>query len=323
MGKTTLLRQLPDRLRESYSTVYLDGQGLAIDGGATTFFHGIAVEIAAALGLDEPSRAAFASEPAAAFARDFLPAALRAAAPRRLLLLFDEMEELELRVAAGRLEREAFAYLRHLMHHHDRVALIFVGTHPPHELRPQYWAHFFNAALHRHLGSLDAAAARQLIFGPVEGRLAVDDLAIDRVLQLTGRHPYFIQLYCHTLVRAANRERRGHIILEHVDTVLDEVLEQGEAHLVDMANGLTAAERIVLAALLARPRGDVAVVGRQQEECLEEGEISEAARRLIDREILQIGLADHDGRPTRYSWQCELFAIWLARRGPGDFGAAG
>lgn len=321
MGKTTLLRQLPDRLRDNYRTVHLDIQGLAVDGGIASFFYDIASEIAAQLELEESPPERFATNPTAVFTHEFLPKALAAVTPRRLLLLFDEMEELELRVTAGKLEREIFAYLRHLMHHHDKIALIFVGTHRPSELKPQYWAHFFNAALHRRLGCLDAAAARQLIVGPLDGRLVYDDLAIDRVLQLTGRHPYFIQLYCHTLVRAARRECRTHVILEHIDAVLDEVLEQAEAHLVDMLNSLTMVERAALAALLARPADSAGTEGLgadalgQRAATPEAAEIGAAALRLVDREILQLDSDIWDDRLEHYDWQCELFAIWFARRG--------
>jgi len=48
-GKSSLLKQLPLRLGESYLPVYLDGQSIALDPGLPAFFSNLAMEISFAL----------------------------------------------------------------------------------------------------------------------------------------------------------------------------------------------------------------------------------------------------------------------------------
>lgn len=82
-----------------------------------------------------------------------------------------------------------FSYLRHLMQHLDRLAFIFVGTHTLEALNPSYWSAFFNVVLHRRVSYLEEKAARALITAPVAPQLIYDDLAIDKMLRVTGGLP--------------------------------------------------------------------------------------------------------------------------------------
>ena len=243
MGKTSLSQQLPVRLSDNYITVYLDGQSLAIDPGLPALFYDIAFEIAQALRISPPSPASFQDRAGAVFEREFLPPALEAAGPRQILLVFDEFEELEMRVASGRLDPELFPYLRHLMQHVDGLAFIFVGTHKLETLNPAYWSAFFNVALHRHVSFLDEQAARALIIKPVAPHLRYDDLALDKMVRATGGYPYFLQLLCHTLVGEANRDRRNYIALAHVNQALEQVLELAEAHFIFLWDQMTPTEQ--------------------------------------------------------------------------------
>ncbi len=75
------------------------------------------------------------------------------------------------------------------------------------------------------------AAARKLITEPVEGRLLFDDLAVDKLLRLSGRQPYFLQLLCHCVVARCNRERMAYVTAAEVDIEADEVIMLGQTHL--------------------------------------------------------------------------------------------
>ena len=320
MGKTSLLRRLSARLEAHYATVYLDGQSLAIDPGMDHFFYDIALEVADTLGMDPPELAMFQRRPSAAFAREFLPQALASAGERRLLLLFDEMEELELRVANGKLDPDIFPFLRHLMQHESRLALIFAGTHRIEDLHAGYWSTFFNTALHRRIGCLDDTAAQTLITEPLAGQLLYDDLALDKILQVTGGHPYFLQLLCHTLVRDANRARRRFIILEHISTALDQLLDLGEAHLVNLWSELTPPEQMMLSLLGAPPAADWQATAEQifaalsaQGAVVTRAQLDEAAQRLCFRDILRMEAARLPHTGVVYTWRLDLLRRWMAR----------
>jgi hypothetical protein len=324
MGKTSFLQQLPARLGEDYMPVYIDGQSLGIDPGMANFFYDLSLAIVDALaeqGIEvaEPEPADFAERPSGAFERGFLPAVFQAIGGRQLLLLFDEFEELEMRVKSGRLEPTVFPFFRHLMQHVEGLGFIFVGTHRMEALSSDYWSIFFNIALYKQVAFLGDRAARELIVKPVAGAghgLGYDDLAVDKMLRVTAGHPYFLQLICHALVNYANRERRGYLTIRDVNDILEEMLELGEAHFAFLWDQSSPAERLALATLTRLLGYEPSVTASQVAELLaergaaiEEQQVTQALRRLVERDIVR----EVRGQPPRYEFKIELVRLWLER----------
>ncbi len=322
MGKTSFLRQLTTRLGEGYLPVYLDGQALGVDPGMPNFFYDLALAIGDALagqGLAAPAVRLedLRERPSQTFERAFLPSVLEAAGERRLLLLFDEFEELEMRVASSRLDIAIFPFLRHLMQHSPRLGFLFVGTHRLEALSRDYWSIFFNAALYKHVTFLGETAARALIVQPVAGYgLGYDDLAVDKLLRVTAGHPYFLQLSCHALVNHANRQRRGYLTIQDVNGVLEEIVELGEAHFAFLWEQASLQERLMLAALTRLAGREVNVTAGQVAELLTERgillalpEVNEALRRLVEQDVIR----EVAGQPPRYEYKVELLRLWVER----------
>ncbi len=63
-------------------------------------------------------------------------------------------------------------------------------------------------------------------------RLYYDDLALDRMLHMTGGHPYFLQLLCHILVEHANQEQRSVVMIAHVRSAIERALMLADGHFV-------------------------------------------------------------------------------------------
>jgi hypothetical protein len=323
MGKTSFLKQLPARLGEDYLPVYVDGQSLGIDPGMANFFYDLSLAIVDALAgqgiqLPEPKSEEFQERPSGAFERRFLPAVFGAIGPRQLLLLFDEFEELEMRVTSGKLEPTIFPFFRHLMQHVDGLGFIFVGTHRLEALSSDYWSIFFNIALYKHVSFLSDVAAQALIVEPVaEHGLRYDDLAVDKVLRVTAGHAYFLQLTCHALVNHANRERRGYLTIQDVNDILEEMVELGEAHFAFLWDQSSSREQLVLACLTwLLGRGPTATSAAQVTELLGERGITlevrdttETLRRLVERDIVR----EIRGQPPRYEYKVELVRLWIER----------
>jgi AAA+ ATPase superfamily predicted ATPase len=322
MGKTSFLQQLPARLGGDYLPVYLDGQSLGVDPGMANFFYDLALTIGDSLvdqGIDlpEPKPEDFQERPSGAFERDFLPAVFEAIGGRQLLLLFDEFEELEMRVEAGKLDPTIFPFFRHLMQHGGDLGFVFVGTHRLEALSSDYWSIFFNIALYKHVTFLDEGAARKLIVKPVAERgLRYDELAVDKILRMTAGHPYFLQLICHALVVHANRERRGYLTIRDVNEVLEEMLELGEAHFAFLWEQSGPGERLVLASLTRLLRQEPTTTAAQVAELLGERgvvmdvrEATAALRRLVERDIVR----EVRGQPPRYEYRVELVRLWVER----------
>ena len=320
MGKTSLLKQMPAQLPEYYQSVYLDMQGVGQDGGLASFFYDLAFGIADQLGLPEPEFEHFAERPKGIFEQEFLPQILKSAVDKRLVLLFDEFEELEMRVQSGRLGKEVFSYLRYLIQAYPQLAFIFVGTHQLEELTPEYWSTFFNLALYRHIGFLDNETAQILITAPVESLLFYDDLAIDKMMRLTSGHPYFLQLLCYLLVNAANQEERNYVDINHVNQVIDEVLNQ--SHLIFMWQQLSTFEQRLLEIVTSLiGNGHVPTLSLimttfneniqpSDQEATTELQVKKTLTSFVQREVLR---AD-SGTNATYGFVVDLFRLWIARR---------
>lgn len=322
MGKTSFLQQLPARLGEAYLPVYIDGQSLGIDPGMANFFYDLSLAIVDGLAeqdidLEEPEPEDFEARPSTTFERIFLPTVFQAIGQRQLLLLFDEFEELEMRVTSGKLEATIFPFFRHLMQHQPQLGFIFVGTHRLEALSSDYWSIFFNIALYKHVAFLDETAARALITEPVTGYgLIYDDLALDKMLRVTAGHPYFLQLTCHALVNRANRARRNYLTIQDVNNVLNEMVELGEAHFAFLWEQASSAEQLILAALTRLLGQEATVTATQVNELLAErgvtivlSEITDILRALNARDVVR----EITGQPPRYEYKIELVRLWVER----------
>ena len=198
-----------------------------------------------------PRPADFAENPQYAFERIFLAQVHAQIGDRILLLTIDEFEELEDRVKTGNLPREIFPALRHLIQHEEGLSFIFAGKHEIEELVADYWSVLFNLAKYHRFGPLERESAIQLITEPVQPYgMVYDELAIEEVLNLTGRHPYFIQMLCDTLVERCNESHRNYVNALDVRDALDELVEKGRAHLLEyLWRESDARAKLVLAAL--------------------------------------------------------------------------
>ena len=321
-GKTSILLQLPLRLGDAYLPVYLDCQSLGITPGMSAFFFDLASTIADAarergLTVALPPEEAWREHPTRTFERQFLPAIRPGLGGRTLLLVFDEFEDLEDRVAAGRLDATIFPYLRHLLQHSEDTAFIFVGTHRLEEMTADYWSVLFNTALYRHVGYLDEEAAIRLITEPVRPyNLLYDDLALSKILRVTAGHPYFLQLICYSLVNMHNRNRRSYVTVHETNQAIDEILTLGEAHFAFLWENSSAEERVILVALsrllsAAQPvsAGEVTSLLADRGLPLDPREVSAALRSLVTREILR----QLPGDPARYEFRVGLIRLWVDR----------
>lgn len=249
MGKTSLLNRFAATLDESFVPVYVDMQGVGYAPGLGNLLFDIAAEAARALGLPWPPANTGAADSPEFFAQTFLPQARQALGGRRLLFLLDEFEELEQRVASGLLGGEVFGFLRHTVQHQPQLAWLFVGTNTLADLPPAHWSGLFSGAAHRRVGLLDPPNARRLVVEPVQGFLDYDDLALDKILQLSGGHPYFLQVLCHALVLTANRSQQVIVAAEDVEAAAPKALEMAEAHLLALWRELAPAEAAVAQAV--------------------------------------------------------------------------
>jgi len=321
MGKTSLLNRfaatLADAAEPVYVPVYVDVQGIGYSPGLSNLLLDIAAEAARALGLPWPPEKSGAGESPGFFTQTFLPQARQALGGRRLLFLLDEFEELEQRVASGLLGGEVFGFLRHTVQHQPQLAWLFVGTNGLADLPPAHWSALFSGAAHRRVGLLDASNARRLVVEPVAGFLDYDDLTLDKILQLTAGHPYFLQVLCHALVLDANRSRQVIVAAEDVEVAAPQAIEMAEAHLLALWLELTPAEQAVTYAAARL------LDGRQPVTAQTLAPLLPAEQRETTAEVLTAlvgqGVLAVDEQRGSYRFVLDLQRRWV-KKGIGDRG---
>lgn len=318
-GKTTLLQQLPIHLPKHFIPVYIDIQGI-IDPGMDAFFYLMANEIASAMrerGIDitEPSFEQFEKRPSFVFEHEFLKEVYQKLGKSILMIMFDEFEELEVKVDSGLLDKNIFSYLRHLMQHTKQLAFIFTGSSRLEDLKTDYWSIMFNIALYKRISFLSETETKKLITEPVEEfNMIYDSLAIEKIYRLTSGHPYFTQLLCHALVNLHNSDKKNYITIQDVNGEIQRIIERGQMHFDFIWEQSTLMERLVMTALTRVLNEEESVtvssiVNKLGEYGLKVSskEISKTLNILISKDIV----AELLNHTTTYEFKIDLIRVWL------------
>ena len=315
-GKTSILRQMSRHLDPRYVPVFVDLQWISLQGLGEMLW-GIARQAARALrqqkgiSLSIPSRDEFADDPEECFRDGFLNPALEALGDDHLLLMLDEAARLYEQVQAGRLELRVFDLLRSLIQHYPRLNFIFSIDSGLEEMRREYTV-LFSVCQYRKISFLDRDAAEALITEPVKEHYRYAPGAVDRILETTHGHPYYIQLVCNRLFARWARQRGDEVTASDVEAVLGEAVEQGMASLQHTWEEASDRAKVVLAALAElmgdanRPvsPGDLRAIFAAQEIALSRRAVSGALQELVTREVL---------RPANggYVFTVDLMRLWL------------
>ena len=153
---------------------------------------------------DRPFKLAFRDALDQAFADEhpfetfgvYIAAAVRAASPRRILLMLDEFDKLQEGIDAGVTSPQAPENIRHLLQHQAGLSAIITGSRRLKRLREEYWSALFGLGYRIGISALSVDDARRLVTEPVAGRLEYLPHARDRVVELTSRHPFLVQSLC-------------------------------------------------------------------------------------------------------------------------------
>lgn len=204
-----------------------------------------------------------------------------------------------------------------MQHRNKTLAFIFVGTHRLTELTADYWSFLFNTALYHEIGPLGDEAASALITEPVRGYLRYDDLAVAKLLRVTGGHPYFIQVTCRLIVNFANEHHKSYITLTDVNGILKEAVEGSTAHVKYLyTDYATKAEREILF-FLARETDEsklqatatqITRFATENDFAYERNQIQEALLGLKNKRLVK---EDGEFRGELFSFESEFLGIWI------------
>lgn len=327
MGKSSILHNL-DRLRLNQPSLVVDCNLQRIGWVSSTgeLLYALAMKIYdaasfASLGpLEEPKEERFLkSNPYLALDR-FLSALERVRAGRRIIVTLDEFELLEKQMIDGRLDPALLSAFRALFQTYPFLVMVFAGLHKLEELRHDYWSPLFGSVSAIEVSFLSRPAAEKLITAPApDFALDYDREATARIYALTSGQPYLIQLICHCLVAAYNRNQlkfagalQPRILRSDVDAVIaePELFRDGTAYFRGVFAQIEPGPgRQLLAALASAPDGESGPGGGiALEELAARSGLSLAEVQLVIGGLVQRAIVRSDG--TRAQFAVELLRRW-------------
>jgi hypothetical protein len=286
-----------------------------------------------------PSKAAFDHNPYEQFT-DLLRELEPLLGERGLVLGIDEFEKTNELVRAQTERAALFDFFRSLAGSLRKFSFIFVGAVGLQEIVSSASVTLFNQANRYKISFLDRGAAEKLIRDPVRDSAVYDNDAVERILMVTGGHPYLLQRTCRALINAINKSAdEGRVDLEFpvrvTAAMVDRIVEEGERgdhnELWDNLEALgfwrplgesdEEAQRLLsgLAHLIERPRGSaplgrlVELAGRRRPEESETPRFREEVRRclakLVDWDLVRERREDE----LCYSFTMDIIRRWLRR----------
>ncbi|MBK9369420.1 MAG: AAA family ATPase [Deltaproteobacteria bacterium] len=150
---------------------------------------------------------------------------------RGIALLIDEFECLDDAIRAGELPPDVLGQLRALLQSRP-VGAVIAGAHALTERRLDYWSPLFGFATRVDLGPLDELSAAELVERPSDDSFPWSREAVSFVLNLTGRHPFFLRHLCAQVFEARRlRWRRRPVTRAEVNDAISAALHASEEHL--------------------------------------------------------------------------------------------
>jgi photosystem II stability/assembly factor-like uncharacterized protein/tetratricopeptide (TPR) repeat protein len=315
VGKTSVLKQLHNRLPERYVPVFFDFQGRT-HTTLDRFLWWLSREIVRVLKQDRgisvpmPEKDAFTNDPDY-LDNQFLPNLQPALGDRTLLLTFDEFDNLEEAEVKQALARPLVDYLRRLMGNPGLNFIFSIGSSGRKlENMQASYTEFFKTALYKKISFLDKENCFDLITRPVEGVLEYDRDAVNRIYAITSGHPYFTQLLCHELFSQCQKTEQRQVREGDVAGVLDDVIERGTVNLKFVWDEASDLEKWILAGLAQiegkRDPRTLADFLRRQRVRFSEPDLNAALLHLREKDVLA-----NDNRFVIY-----LLHLWLQENRP-------
>jgi hypothetical protein len=231
-----------------------------------------------------------------------LPAELAGERGRRVALVFDEFQEIL------ELDPRLPALMRAVFQAQPDVSHVYLGSKRSmmRDLFNDVNEPFWRSARQLELGPIAADAFRPFIEAKFSdtGR-AVESAALDRVLAVTGGHPYATQELCYALWEET--PGGGAASVETVAAALARVLRSENAHFTRVWDTIPRTQRLVLQALAAEPGGGLTSGDYRRRHGLPApSSVQKAVDALVDAELVA-----REG-PGAYRIAEPFLAEWVA-----------
>ncbi|MQB19015.1 restriction endonuclease subunit M [Agrobacterium tumefaciens] len=365
-GKTSILKHLEGRTAiAGWLAVYCslqaaDGASQAVGVPTIEVFRGIAHSIASSLnklGVDVPlpnGKSITAGEPALGRARritaacregigdqapftdfrDYLEEVLLVLEPLGLglLLMLDEFDKLQEGIDNGVTSPQVPENIRFLIQTYPKFSAILTGSRRLKRLREEYWSALYGLGTSIPVTALDAESARKVVTEPVRNQLAFSQEAIERVIEVTARHPYLMQCLCNRVFDYAVRTKSRSITASVVNDAAVGLVRDNEhfASLWDYAglgpeSGRHRRQLILLLSALSFKQGTHIGFGTLHEQLAQVG--VDVADEPLDADLSylrELELIDFSGEigDGEYRLAIPLMADWIEQQQDADVAAS-
>jgi hypothetical protein len=233
------------------------------------------------------------------------------------VLLFDELENLEIKFARGSLTTDLLLFLASLLDGPIPVGFVASGSDQLDKLRFLGWNILRGKTIPRRIGFLTPADAQRLILEPVRGFVLYDDGIPEQILRITAGHPYYTQVVCQTMVDYLNHKHDFAVAVPQLNEIVDQVLQNPPPPLNHVWDGFSQQEKIVAATL--------AYVLKESSQYTSVEQIHERIPAEIRAQMPEstnfISASDHLCREDwleknsamEYRFRVDLLRLWIAR----------
>ncbi len=259
IGKSSLLRHLPQRLDSRYCPVRLSLRASTV-AGESAWLHALAgtvPEILADLDIQSARLPELPGQPADlrdALLGEYMAEGLRSMRrDRHLLLLVDNADRLLTAVQQHSLPRDSFAFLGELLAAHAHLDMI-MAFDSRHESDLLTVGAPFDPALMYRLGPFSREEMDSLLcLSPEEGGLVFEPPTLDRIHDLSNGHPYLVQLLGWLVYERMSEQKRldAPVTLEDIEAVIPAALVMAGDTLGAVWQHGGPQDRLVLTALSA------------------------------------------------------------------------
>lgn len=183
-----------------------------------------------ALGVARACREGIGSESPFTDFREYLELVLTVMEPLGLglVLMLDEFDKLQEGIDNGVTSPQVPENIRFLIQSYPKFSAILTGSRRLKRLREEYWSALYGLGTSIPVTALDTENARKVVTEPVRHQLAFSQEAIERVIEVTARHPYLMQCLCNRVFDYAVQTKSRSITVSVVNDAAHSLVKDNE-----------------------------------------------------------------------------------------------
>jgi hypothetical protein len=328
IGKTSFLRELQRRMRRNHYCIFMDLE-LYPDLTDSEFLRMVCQKLhkVAPNSSSPPNPQEFASKSYMAFG-DYVRSIPSdnprdTSSPKKIVLIFDEFDKIQSKIEEGTFKPGFLLFFRAFFQHNPRANAVIGGKFDFEKLQSPEWKEFFTIFNPKIVGILDEDSATALVTRPVKKHLQYDQYAVKKILDFSGRNPFYIQLICHILINYLNKKEKNFVDVEDISTVILNEAREGAEPVLRLAwdeldpmekNILYALSRLKIQYRRAIEHRELRQHLRQNNIKIKTWKLNSLISTLKEKDII----TRSGGSSPFYDFNIQLLGDWIAEK--GNFG---